>query len=217
MQTLCKCDPCLSVIVPVYNLERWITPLLDSLKAQDLGDYKVEYIFVINCCTDRSEEVIRESGLDCKILHCDIQGCGAARNTGFEQARGKYIWFMDGDDWLLEDDAIKQVLDKIISEDLDILRISWESDKFPYAYFSMVWQYIFKKEFIDEFRFVNIQPSEDDEYMERVLKKAHRNRDTYFALPVIYTPLYFYRYLREGSNMYRHHILGERNIQLSKL
>lgn len=217
MQTLFQCDPCLSVIIPVYNLERWIQPMLDSLKAQQLGDYKVEYIFVLNCCSDRSEEVIRESGLDCIIDYCCTQGCGAARNMGFELAKGKYIWFMDGDDWLLTDDAIKQALDKIIRDDLDILRVSWESDKFTFPYFSMVWQYIFKKTFIDEFRFVNIQPCEDDEYMERVLKKAHWNRDTYFAIPVIYTPLYFYRYLREGSNMYRHHILGERNIQLSKL
>ena len=216
MQTLCERNTSLSVIIPVYNLEKWITPMLDSLKAQQLGDYKVEYIFVINNCTDRSEEVIRGSGLDCKILHCDIQGCGEARNTGFDQAHGKYVWFMDGDDWLMTEDAIKQVLDKIIREDLDILRVSWESDKFTFPYFSMVWQYVFKKTFIDEFRFVNIQPCEDDEYMERVLKKAHWNRDTYFAIPVIYTPLYFYRYFREGSNMYRHHILGERNV-LSKL
>ena len=217
MQTLCQCDPCLSVIIPVYNLERWITPMLDSLKAQQLGDYKVEYIFVINCCTDNSEDVIRKSGLECKIAYCMIQGCGAARNVGFEIATGRYIWYLDGDDWLLSDTAIKQVIEKMDREDLNILRVSWESDRFNYAYFSMVWQYVFRKTYIDEFRFVNIQPCEDDEYMERVLKKARLNRDTYFAIPVIYTPLYFYQYLREGSNMYRHHILGERNIQLSKL
>lgn len=216
MQTLCKRNPDLSVIIPVYNLEKWIQPMLDSLKAQQLGEYEAEYIFVINCCTDRSEEVIRESGLDCKIAYCCIQGCGAARNVGFEIAQGKYIWFMDGDDWLLSDTAIKQALDTAYREDLNILRISWESNRFHYAYFSMVWQYIFKKEYINEFRFENIQPCEDDVYMEQVLKKAGRNRDTYFAIPVIYAPLYFYNYLREGSNMYRHHILGER-VELSKL
>lgn len=213
MPSLCE-RPDISVIVPCYNLEKWITPLLDSLKEQDLGDYKAEYIFVINCCTDKTEEVIRNSGLECQIVQCETQGCGAARNDGFEIAKGKYVWFMDGDDWLLTDTAIKEALDKAIGEDLNILRVSWESDRFNYPYFSMVWQYVFKKEYIDEFRFKNIQPCEDDVYMEQVLKKARLNRDTYFALPVVYTPLYFYNYLREGSNMYRHNILGERNIQL---
>ena len=215
MQTLCERNTDISVIVPVYNLEKWITPLLESLKSQDLGDYKAEYIFVINCCTDKSDEVIRESGLECKIAYCCIQGCGEARNTGFEIAKGKYIWFMDGDDWLLSDTAIKDVLDKAYRDDLDILRVSWESNRFNYPYFSMVWQYVFKRSYIEEFRFPNIQPCEDDAYMDMVLAKKHLNRDTYFAIPVIYTPLYFYNYLREGSNMYRHHILGER-VDLSK-
>lgn len=215
MQTLCERNPDISVIVPVYNLEKWIQPLLDSLKAQQLGQYEAEYIFVLNKCTDDSEKVIRESGLPCDIWLCDIQGCGEARNTGFAVATGNYIWFMDGDDWLLSETAIKDVLDKAYREDLDILRVSWESNRFHYAYFSMVWQYVFKRTYIEEFRFPNIQPCEDDAYMEMVLAKKHLNRDTYFALPVIYTPLYFYNYLREGSNMYRHHILGER-VDLSK-
>ena len=60
MPTLHECD--LSVIVPVYNLERYIIPLLISLKGQDLGEYQVEYIFVLNNCTDRSKEVIEKSG-----------------------------------------------------------------------------------------------------------------------------------------------------------
>lgn len=213
MQTLCE-RPDLSVIVPCYNLERFITPLLDSLKEQDLGDYKVEFIFVDNCCTDRTAQIIKDSGLECRLINCNIQGCGAARNAGMEVASGKFIWFMDGDDYLLSDTAIKQVLDKAIGEDLNILRIPFESDRFTYLYFSMVWQYCFKKSYIDEFRFPNIQPAEDDAFMQMVLKKAKLNELSYLNLPRIDKPLYFYNYLREGSNMYRHHILGERNIKL---
>ena len=213
MQTLCE-RPNISVIVPCYNLEKWITPLLECLKAQDLGGYTAEYIFVINCCTDDTEGVIRRSGLECSIVYCGLQGCGAARNVGFEIASGEYIWFMDGDDYLLSDTAIKQVLDKAYAENLNILRIPFESDRFNYLYFSMVWQYCFKKSYIDEFRFPNIQPAEDDAYMQMVLKKAHLNELSYLNLPRMDRPLYFYNYLREGSNMYRHHILGERNIKL---
>ena len=59
MPTLCEREIDLSIIVPVYNLEEWITPMLDSLKAQDMGDYSIEIIFILNNCTDDTEGVIR--------------------------------------------------------------------------------------------------------------------------------------------------------------
>ena len=174
MQTLCKRKVDISVIVPVYNLENFITPLLESLIKQDLGLYNAEYIFVLNNCTDESERVIREYGAELKpiILTCEKQGCGNARNTGFEKAKGDYIWFMDGDDWLLTDTAIKDALDKAYAKGLDILRIPFDSNTFEYNYFSMVWQYVFRKGFIEEFRFSHIQPCEDDVYMVQVLHQA---------------------------------------------
>ena len=212
MQTLCKRPPDLSVIVPVYNLENYIAPLLYSLKTQEVGNYTVEYLFVLNNCTDKSEEKIKESGLECKILYCDIQGCGEARNVGMDEATGKFIWFMDGDDWLLTPFAIRTVLDKVIPNDYDICRVQYESEKFTYLYYSMVWQYIFKREFIADCRFINIEPCEDDRYMDLVLGKMGLNSETYLRLPHTDYPLYYYNYLREGSNMYRWHILGERNL-----
>lgn len=212
MQTLCECETDLSVIVPVYNLEKYLAPLLDSLKAQDTGDYKVEYIFVLNGCTDGSERVLKESGLPLTILECADHGCGLARNVGFEKSDSRYVWFMDGDDWLLSDTAIRDALDIAYKDDLDILYIPFESNKFTWHYFSMVWQYLLKREFVAEFRFPGYQPAEDDAYMEQVLKKAGYDRFTYEFLPRINDPLYFYNYFREGSNMYRWHILGERKL-----
>lgn len=209
MQTLCECKIDLSVIVPVYNLENYMEPLLASLKGQDLKDYKVEYIFVLNNCTDRSEEVIKESGLECTIASCEKQGCGNARNTGFEIAKGEYIWFVDGDDWLLDAQVIATALDKAYAEDLNILRIPFDSEEFNYNYFSMVWQYLLKREFVKEFRFSHIQPCEDDEYMVKVLNKAGYSPRTYLTMPHLNMIGYYYNYLREGSNMYRVRILGE--------
>ena len=207
MQTLCECD--VSVIVPVYNLEKFLDPLLASLKEQDLGDYKAEFIFVLNNCTDKSEEVINESDIECTIVSCDKQGCGHARNLGFEIAKGKYIWFMDGDDWLLEKTAIKDALDKAYAEDLNILRIPFDSENFYMNYFSMVWQYLLKRDFVKEFRFSHIQPCEDDEYMVKVLNKAGYSPATYLRMPHLNNIYYYYNYLREGSNMYRVKVLGE--------
>lgn len=207
MQTLRERQTDLSIIIPVYNLEHYIEPMLHSLLAQETGDYTTEIIFVLNNCTDRSEDVIRNSGLDCQILYCEPQGCGCARNVGFDAAVGEFVWFMDGDDWLLSSMAIRTVLDKV--KGLDIIRVPFKSERYIYGYFSMVWQYVMRRDFIKSFRFPDYQPSEDDAYMESVLNKAGFNRYTYMSLPQVVRPLYYYNYLREGSNMYRVTVLGE--------
>lgn len=202
MQTLHQCDCDLSIIIPVYNLERFITPMLESLKGQKTI-YNVETIIVLNNCTDNTEQVIRDSGIDCTILNCETQGCGAARNVGMDAAHGEYIWFMDGDDWLLSSTAIEDVLNRAKEDNLYILLIPFDSDTFRYNYFSMVWQYLFKREFIEEFAFPNYQPAEDDAFTEQVLNKAGYTHDNYIMLPRMDRKLYYYNYLREGSNMYR--------------
>lgn len=199
MPTLCQCD--LSVIIPVYNLERFLDPMLSTLKAQDIGGYDVEIIFVLNNCTDNSEQVIKDSELPCAIMYCDEQGCGPARNAGLEQARGEYIWFMDGDDWLLSDTAIKDALTAAQVLDLDILRIPYDSNYYKWLYFSMVWQYIIRRDFIGETRFPNYQPQEDDAFMRELLTRAGY---VYPNMPSMKKALYYYNYEREGSNMFRY-------------
>lgn len=204
MQTLHECKTDLTIIIPVYNLEDHIQPMLTSLKHQDLNGYKVEVIFVLNNCTDDSEQIIRANMPEARILYCSIQGCGSARNVGMDAASGEFIWFMDGDDWLLSDTAIRDVLDKAHEEYINILWIPFASDNYKYQYFSMVWQYLFRRRFIDEFRFPDIQPAEDDQFTAWVLRKAGRNQGNYMWLPRMEKPQYFYNYMREGSNMFRY-------------
>ena len=201
MSALHQCD--VSIIIPVYNLERFIVPMLYSLLRQDYGKYKAEVIFVLNNCTDDSEGMILASGLDCTIINCKTQGCGPARNAGLDIATGNYIWFMDGDDWLLSGAAVRDVLDKAYAEDADILWIPYASDRFTYYYFSMVWQYLFKRSFIGDLRFPNYQPAEDDAFSGALLDKAGYGRYEPMRLPHMDEALYFYNYLREGSNMFR--------------
>lgn len=208
MQTLQQRQIDLSIIIPVYNLEHYLDPMLRSLAEQDLAGYTIEIIFVLNNCTDRSEDVIRNSGLDCTILNCTTQGCGPARNMGLDVAVGKYIWMMDGDDWLLAPDAIKQAMDKATSENLGILRIPYASAKFTWDYFSMVWQYLIRRDVIGDLRFPSFQPGEDDAFMLTLLASIGRDVNTYMLIPHLKEPLYYYNYLREGSNMYRFCIQG---------
>lgn len=211
MQTLQQCENIdLSVIIPVYNLERWIRPMLMSLQSQKIENYKVEIIFVDNNCTDNTVGIIRESGLECQVLCCAKQGCGPARNVGFEASCGEYIWFMDGDDWLLSDRALADVLDRAYADDMDILRIPYETDRFNMQYYSMVWQYLFRRAYIEDIRFPDFQPCEDDYFMDKVFEKAGYAWNTFLEMPSMDRPLYFYQYLREGSNMYRDIVLREK-------
>ena len=114
---------------------------------------------------------------------------------------------MDGDDWLVDDTAIQTAMDK--AKGNDIIRIPFLSVHFPREYFSMVWQYVFRHDFIQEIRFPDYQPCEDDAYMEKVLAKVGLDRHRHMELPSVDKPLYVYNYLREGSNMYRYLVLRE--------
>lgn len=193
----------LSIIIPVYNLEQWIQPMLDSLKAQNKGKYKVEIIFVLNNCTDDTEGVIKRSKLKCKVIQCETQGCGVARNAGLDIATGEYIWTIDGDDWLLTTTAIKKILDKVKKEDLDILYVPFCHEKYQGDYFSMTCQYVIRRDIVGDIRFPNYQPSEDDLFMRQVLARVGSNQWEYWKLPRIDEELYYYNYMREGSNMWR--------------
>ena len=93
---------------------------------------------------------------------------------------------------------------------MDILRIPFDTNSFPWQYFSMVWQYLFRRDYIDEFRFPDYQPCEDDTFMDQVLTKAGYTRRNFLSLPHMENKLYYYNYLREGSNMYRVRMLGEK-------
>ena len=195
----------LTIIIPVYNLEAYITPMLESLKAQDFGGYTVEILIVLNNCTDNTELVIRQSGLHCTLLDCTTQGCGPARNTGLDAAHGEYIWMLDGDDWLLSNTAVHDALDRVYADNLNILYIPLTSQTFTWQYFSMVCQYMIRREFIGDTRFPNYQPAEDDAFMQTILARAGVGRYTYHNLPHLDEPLYYYNYGRPGSNMMRYY------------
>lgn len=90
----------LSIIVPVYNTEKYIVNCLDSLVNQNLEE--IEIICVNDGSTDRSLEILeRYAGEDerIQIITKENDGLGAARNTGIDAAQGKYIGFVDSDDF----------------------------------------------------------------------------------------------------------------------
>lgn len=187
----------LSVIVPAHNTENFIQDLIESLEAQETT-YDVEYIFILDSCTDGTKDIIDKSGIADVTYSCEYHSCGLARNKGLELSQGKYIWFMDSDDYLTSNTAIQEAMDFITEKNEKMIKIPFESDKFNNSCYAMVWQYLFERDFIGDTRFRAEQPAEDNDFMDKIFLKINPTKiETY------YYPLYFYRYLREGSNMFR--------------
>ncbi|MCZ7458427.1 glycosyltransferase family 2 protein [Streptomyces sp. WMMC940] len=92
----------LSVIVPFYNVQAYAPDTLASLRANAREDF--EFLLVDDCSTDGTPEILEraERGVPGAVLirHERNGGLATARNTGLDAARGAYITFLDGDDWL---------------------------------------------------------------------------------------------------------------------
>lgn len=114
--------PKYSLIVPVYNVEKYISACINSILNQTFDDYEV--IIVDDGSTDCSlkaiEEIAENNKEKIKVIHQENQGLGEARNTGLRHANGEYIWFIDSDD-TIDVSALRQIDEKIQKEDLDIV------------------------------------------------------------------------------------------------
>lgn len=90
-----------SVVVPIYNVEKYLKQCIDSLLNQTLKD--IEIVLVDDGTRDNSGKIADGYGSrydNIKVIHQDNRGLGPARNTGIENATGEYIAFVDGDDWV---------------------------------------------------------------------------------------------------------------------
>ena len=90
----------LSVIVPVYNTEKYLRECLDSVINQTLKD--IEIICINDGSTDRSLDILKEYALKdnrIKIIDKKNEGVAAARNDGIRIANGEFVCFMDSDDY----------------------------------------------------------------------------------------------------------------------
>ena len=110
----------ISVIVPVYNVEKYLRKCLDSILAQTFQD--LEIIVVDDGATDQSPQICEEyAKLDSRVrvIHKENGGLSSARNCGIEAATSPYIGFIDSDDYIKED--MYEVLYSVITEnDADI-------------------------------------------------------------------------------------------------
>ena len=116
-------NPLVSVIVPVYNVETYIYDCIESVLLQTYVN--LELLLVDDGSKDKSGQICDQfSKRDCrvKVLHKKNGGASSARNYGIDRANGEYLIFLDADDYWIENDFLRQFVNRIVSNGLDVLR-----------------------------------------------------------------------------------------------
>lgn len=105
--------PFFTIILSNYNYEKYISQTIQSVLSSSFPDF--EFIIVNDGSTDSSLETIMyfaEKDNRIKVINQENQGLSTARNNAMKQAKGKYIWFIDADDWI-DEDALKKLYQSI--------------------------------------------------------------------------------------------------------
>lgn len=115
----------LSIIVPFYNVEPYIEECIRSLYNQDIPWEEYEVICVDDCSPDSSRSIVKRLQIEFPTLklicHDENKKLGGARNTGLKVAQGKYIWFVDSDDYIYPN-VLRLLLETAEKNALDILQ-----------------------------------------------------------------------------------------------
>lgn len=111
----------ISIIIPVYNSEKYLRECLDSVLAQTYTDF--EALLIDDGSTDGSGAICDEYALKdkrVKVFHKDNGGVSSARNVGLDYAKGEWICFVDSDDFV-SDVFLKEIIEELYSSQCDIL------------------------------------------------------------------------------------------------
>lgn len=203
----------LSIVVNMYNTAKYMPKCLDSLLEQDILSSDYEIILVNDGSTDNSLSMAKEyqnksekseSFPKIKIVNQENKGLAAARNAGVDVAEGKYLCFVDPDDYI-EKNSLNELLSIMEEKNLDILRFNYQKvdeeynnlpdfqseAKFDYSDGIMtgieflrnrlgiacyVWPYIYRLDLIksNKIRFIETCYFDDTPWLPRVMQKAQR-------------------------------------------
>lgn len=164
-----------SIIVPTYNSSQYISKCINSIQSQTVSDF--ECIIINDGSNDNTIDICNAQTLNDTRFHIittSNKGTSNARNVGLEQARGKYIVFVDSDDWI-EPTLLEDILKNSKDEDIiqyDFYKISCENKYAIHINSTMnliiqgegavVWKRAFKRDIIKDLRFnTTIRGGED--------------------------------------------------------
>ncbi|WP_055648192.1 glycosyltransferase [Shewanella sp. Sh95] len=206
-------QPVISVVIPVYNVEKFLERCLDSVISQTFKNFEV--ICVNDGSPDNCDVILnryKKSDTRVRVINQDNQGVSIARNNGLNVARGDYIYFIDPDDaiqpqtleiahlFAKNNQADLVVWQSVYSDGLDNPDKTFEIDKIklkliteplyhknkkPYKIGSVVWNKLYKKELIKGLCFIPGVNYEDISYSFSVLARRPKTI-------IIPTPLYLY-------------------------
>lgn len=111
----------ISILMPVYNVEKYIENTLQSIQKQTYEDFEV--IMVDDGSTDKSGEIADAWAKEDKrfrVIHTENRGVSAARNTALSEVKGDYIFFMDSDDIILPE-TLEEMYNELIHNEADII------------------------------------------------------------------------------------------------
>lgn len=140
-------SPLVSVVVPVYNAEKYLSRCIDSVVSQSLRN--IEILLVDDGSTDSSAEIMaryKENDERIRVIMQSNKGAGAARNVGLSVARGRYLSFLDSDDFF-ELDMLEAASKKADEENADIVAFgAWLYDENRDANRQASW--VFRKDMV---------------------------------------------------------------------
>ena len=126
----------LSIIIPVYNVEKYLTKCLDSILVDNA--FTGQLICVNDGSTDGSAAILEEYAKkysNVEIISQPNAGLSAARNAGIKAAKGEYICFLDSDDYW-QPNVLPKLLEQIESDKLDVLRFKYQNVNEQYEVFN---------------------------------------------------------------------------------
>ena len=209
----------ISIIIPVYNVEKYLERCVNSILTQSYKDF--ELILVDDGSSDRSGEICDSFSYDTrvKIIHQKNMGVSSARNAGMNIMQGDYVWFIDADDWI-DENALSIIMQKGKQSDLIFFgalaaiknnegvytyqkRVYWDNrentslvDNVYIEVFEKnvtLWSKVIKREIIQDVRFnTSMTYGEDCDFLCRILENVK-------SAIIIPKELYYYFVNRTGN------------------
>jgi glycosyltransferase involved in cell wall biosynthesis len=216
----------ISVIIPIYNIERYLHRCIESIILQTFNDY--ECILVDDCSPDGCPAICDEYAAKdrrFRVIHkAQNEGLPKARKTGLEIASGEYIMYIDGDDWI-ENTMLKTMYGEAVAGNYDIVSGGISCDGFPAGFHHTIvemnnfdkiqtlktmihysnWNVcgkLIKRDLFCGIKFPEFQNAEDAVITLQLV---------YYADKIIFSPLKYYHYCFNNLSISYLHNLRRKN------